>query len=414
MAEISTRPRIVYVFTSSLALRFLRGQFGYLRKAGYDVFIISSSGNDLKEVGELEGVHTITIPLAREISPTKDLMSLWYLWRAMRKLRPCITNVGTPKAGLLGGLAAFLTGVPCRIYNLYGLRLETTHGVKRQMLAFAERLACFCAHRVICVSESLRQEAVGLGLVNFDHTTVFTPGSCNGVDVPRFNITQGVQNPGCQLREKLGIPLFAPVVGFVGRFTRDKGIKELLEAFNSLKGLFPELRLLLVGDFEEGDPPPPEVTQRIRTDTNIVCSGFVPDSAPYYQVMNVLALPTYREGFPNVVLEAGAAGKPAVVSNATGAVDSVIDGETGLIVPIRDTVALTGALAKLLSNPSLARTMGQTARKRVIAEFQQERIWSGLLDEYHSLLKARGLPLPVIPLQSAVNVQAGRAEVASS
>jgi len=286
-------------------------------------------------------------------------------------------------------------------------------GAKRKVLYFMERLASLCAHRVICVSESLRRKAVSLGLVNFEQTKVFGSGSCNGIDVPWFAAYQTRRTEAGELRRELGIPQSAPVVGFVGRFTRDKGIAELLEAFSSLRRRLPELRLLLVGDVEESDPPPPGVMQRIKDDPNIVKPGFVGDAAPYYSLMDVLALPTHREGFPNVVLEAHASGKPAVVTSATGAIDSVIDGITGLIVPVRDTVALTDALAQLLSNPSLARTMGETAQKRVIAEFQQERIWSGLRNEYQELLTAKGLPGPITPIQAATTANTAQTEAAS-
>src|SRR5437667_1139559 len=324
MAETAARPRIVYILTSSLGIGFLRGQLAYLRAAGYDVTVVSSPGNELINARQLEGVQIVPIHIAREVSPLRDMISLWQLWRLMRRLRPSIANVGTPKAGLLAGLAAFLAAIPCRFYTLRGLRLETSTRMQRLLLLFAERVACGCAHRVICVSESLRTKAVALGLVSPQRTLVLGSGSSNGIDVLRFDLDQTEQRKVFELRSKLGVPPTAAVVGFVGRFTRDKGIAELVQAFLFLRERLPELRLLLVGDVEEGDPPPPNVLRRMKTDPGIVCTGFVEDPAPYYHLMKVLALPTYREGFPNVVLEANASGKPAVVTRATGAVDSVI------------------------------------------------------------------------------------------
>lgn len=414
MAKNLCPPRIAYVVTSSLALGFLRGQLGSLREAGYDVTIIASGGQELTRFAESEGVRAVAVPMAREISPIKDLISVGRLWRVMRRLQPYITNVGTPKAGLLGGLASLLAGVPCRLYILHGLRLETAKNLKRRMLMLAEQLACLCAHRVICVSESLRQRAANLGLVRADQTMVLGRGSCNGVDVSRFALDEAKLERAGRLRRELRIPDGVPVVGFVGRFTRDKGIAELLEAFDLLHARFPELRLLLVGGLDEADSPAPSVIERIKADSTIVNPGFVADMAPYYAIMDILALPTYREGFPYVVLEAQAAGKPAVVTAATGSVDSVVNGVTGIVVPVGDSTGLAGALAKLLENPSLATAMGEAGQRRALAEFQPERIWSGLLAEYQSLLKASGLPLPVTPRQSAANVQAARAEVASS
>jgi glycosyltransferase involved in cell wall biosynthesis len=396
----SGQPRIVYVLTASLAVRFLRGQLRYLREAGFDVTVIASWGEELATIPEAEGVRAISVPFSRGISLRKDLMSLWHLWRVMRRIRPTITSVGTPKAGLLGGLVAFFAGVPCRLYTLRGLRLQTVTGMRRRVLLFAERLACLSAHRIICVSNSLRQEAVALGLADSQKTVVLGSGSSNGVDVSRFDLDQAERQKAVELRSKLGIPPDAPVVGFVGRFTRDKGIDELLQAFSLLRERLPELRVLLVGDVEKGDLPSLDVLQKVKTDPNIVCPGFVADPALYYQIMDVLALPTRREGFPNAVLEANASGKPAVVTNATGAVDSVIDGVTGFIVPVGDSVALANALAKLLYDPCLAKSMGQTARDRAAAEFRQETIWAGMLGESRRLLVAKALPLPLAEVQA--------------
>lgn len=388
----SERPMIMYVLTSSLGVRFLRGQLRFVQEAGYDVTVISSAGDELKSISESESVRAIALPLAREISPLKDLISLWYLWRLMLRLRPSITNVGTPKAGLLGGLAAFLAAVPCRIYTLHGLRCETAKGIKGQLLMSAEKLACSCAHQVISVSASLRKKAISLGLVSSKRIKVIDSGSC-GVDLSRFAINQSNYAYASGLRRQLGIPQDAPVLGFVGRFTKDKGIAELLDAFTRLRIRFPSLRLLLVGDFEEGDPPSQKVREQIETDHNIVNTGFLPNAAPYYSIMDVLALPTHREGFPTVVLEAHASGKPVVVTCATGAIDAVTDGVTGLVVPIGQSTALAEAIARLLDNPSLARTMAQAGQKRVQSEFKQERIWSGLVSEYQRLLKEKGCPL---------------------
>jgi glycosyltransferase involved in cell wall biosynthesis len=413
MAEMVARPRILCVVTSSLGIGFLRGQLAYFCEAGYDVTVVSSPGNELNHAGQLEGVQIVPIQIAREVSPLRDLISLWQLWRLMRRLRPSITNVGTPKAGLLAGLAAFLAAIPCRFYTLRGLRLETAAGIQRLPLLFAERVACSCAHQVICVSESLRTKAVSLGLVSPQRILVLGSGSSNGIDVSRFDLDQTEQRNVCELRSKLGIPPAAPVVGFVGRFTRDKGIAELFQAFLLLRERLPELRLLLVGDVEEGDPPPSDVLKRMKTDPSIVCTGFIADPAHYYHLMDVLALPTYREGFPNVVLEASASGKPAVVTRVTGAVNSVIDGVTGFIVPVGEVIALADALERLLARPALAREMGENARKRVATEFKPERIWSGLLAEYQSLLQEKGLRPPTPSLRTTAPDHVAQTEASS-
>jgi len=292
---------------------------------------------------------------------------------------------------LLGGLAACLSSVPCRIYTLRGLRCETSKGIKRWALILSERLACGCSHRVICVSESLRLRALALGLVNPRRTVVLASGSSNGVDADRFAAIPERLLQAADLRNNLGIPAEVPVIGFVGRFTRDKGLCELIEAYLQLRHERPRLHLLLVGDFEEGDPLPSNVRKIIQCDSQIVHAGMVRDTAPYYHVMDILALPTYREGFPNAASEAHAAGKPVVGTRATGVVDAVIDGVNGVLVPVGDSEALAKGFDLLLKDKELAAAMGSAGRERVRREFRQERIWEALAQEYIRLLEARGL-----------------------
>ena len=333
-----------------------------------------------------EGASVIGVPMNREISPFADLISIWRLWRVLRRMRPEITNSGNPKAGLLGGLAAVLARVPCRIYALHGLRLETTTGMKRWILVWTEKIACRCAHRVICDSPSLRQRAIDLGLVESAKALVFT---CHGVEIERYvESTENLARVQA-LRRELNLPESSLVIGFVGRLTRDKGIPELLDAFWELRKDFPELRLLLVGEFEDGDPVPLDVRTRIESDPLIVRPGLVADTSAYYHLMDVLALPTWREGFGLVNIEAQAAGKPVVTTRATGAVDSVQDGKTGILVPVGDASALACALRSLLGDAGGRHAMGRSGQSWVRQEFSRDKILTALAHEYHSLLLDR-------------------------
>jgi glycosyltransferase involved in cell wall biosynthesis len=383
----------MYVVTSSLTVGLLRGQLDCLREMGFEVILVSAAGEELKKA-ERDGVRTMEVAMAREIAPWRDLRSLWMLLKLMRKLRPMIVNFSTPKAALLGGIAAWLTDVPCRIYTLRGLRCETTAGMKRRALMATERIACACAHRVICVSESLRQKAIELGVVDANLTVVLGGGSSNGVEVKRFAPTGEAQRRGEEIRSELGIPLDAPVVGFVGRLTKDKGIAELVDAFLALRSEFPELRLLLVGEPEAGDPLPAQTRKLLESMPGIVRTGFLGDPAGHYQAMDVLALPTYREGFPTVALEASAAGKPVIMARATGAVDAVIDGVTGILVPVGDSHALASALELVIRDRNLAAAFASAGRERVLREFQQETVWDALAEEYLQLLQVKGLTVP--------------------
>jgi len=372
----------------------MQGQLAFLRESGFEVMVITSPGKELEAAGRSERIETLAVPMAREVSLGSDLKSLVRLYQVIRRLRPSVTNVGTPKAGLLAGIAAWLAKVPCRFYTLRGLRCETATGSRRLILLLAERIACLCAHKVICVSESLRQRAVALGIVQLHRTLILGSGSSNGVNASRYSQAPLGLNHASEMRQELKIPLEAEVVGFVGRLTRDKGIVELVKAFSRLCEASAVVWLLLVGDFEDGDQLPHDIRRTIETNPKIIRTGFVPEATVYYHLMDVLALPTYREGFPNAILEAHAAGKPVVATRATGVVDAVIDGVTGVLVPVGDATTLAQDLESLLMNKDSAAAMGSAGRERVWREFQQERIWGALAREYSQLLGARGLPRP--------------------
>jgi lipopolysaccharide/colanic/teichoic acid biosynthesis glycosyltransferase len=348
--------------------------------------MVSSPGPGLERMAAEEKVKTYAVPMCREISLLSDLRSLYQLWKILKRVRPTITNFGTPKAGLLGGIASVMAGVPHRIYTLHGLRLETTSGIKRFILTQAERIACGCAKEVIAVSPSLRKQAIELRLVDSAKCLVLGSGTSNGIAVGRFRLAAEDHERTSALRRALAIPANAPVIGFVGRFTRDKGIVELIAAYDILKQQFGELRLLLVGEFETGDPVPQSVRERIERDPFIVRPGFVADTAPYYPVMDVLVLPTYREGLPGVPLEAAAAARPVVATNATGAIDSVLDGETGMIIPVADVNALVTALEKLLLNPELRRRMGLAGQDWVTREFDHGVVLDRIVEKYQQAL----------------------------
>ena len=413
--KISVEPspiRVVNIVTSSLTVRFLEGQPEYFKKKGLEVILMSSPGEELSKA-QYDGVQTVAVPMAREISPWSDLVSLWRTWRVLWRLRPAITNVATPKAGLLGGIAAWLCRIPIRYYTLLGLRCETTVGLKRKLLLLTERVACLCAHRVICVSESLKQKAIDLGVVDEGRTIVLGSGGFRGVDEKRFAPTAEALRQACQLRQDLGIPQEAPVVGFVGRLTRDKGIAELVDAYSRLRTRFPKLRLLLVGDLEEADPLPLETLSVIQRDPQIIRSGFVKDPIPYYRILDVLAFPTHREGFGNAAMEAHAVGKPVVATWVTGIVDSVIDGVTGILVPVGDVDALAGALELVLADQSLAAALGSAGRERALREFRQERIWEAIVQEYSQQLRDKGLPVPSAAAWTVVRATVPTAQVVS-
>jgi glycosyltransferase involved in cell wall biosynthesis len=279
-------------------------------------------------------------------------------------------------------MAAKLVGVPTRIYMLRGLKLERSTGLKHKILIAAERLASACAQVVLCNSQSMRAEAVTLGLAPETKLRLLGEGSSNGVDVERFS-------PGLsEVRARLGLPPEALVVGFVGRLTDHKGLPELMEAFEAILTAEPEAYLLLVGWFDAAeDALRADMRARIGDHSRILCTGYVADTAPYYRAMDLLVLPTWREGFPNVVLEAAATGLPVITTIATGSRDSVVPEVTGLLIPPGYPEAISEAVLKLLRDPERRRRMGEAARLWVTEHYADEHVL-GLITAFYKCLFA--------------------------
>ena len=386
----SLPPRLIHVTTVAASLwGLLSGQIAFMKSRGLDVRGIASPGPLLDEAAQREGMPVCAINMARRIEPLNDLISLWRLWRQLRRWRPAIVHSHTPKGGLLGMLAAAAARSPLRIYHLRGLPLETAVGWRRHLFRFTEWLACRAAHQVFCISESLRQEALRANLCPPDKIKVLHRGSGNGVDARhRFNPARFDRD---LVRRQLEIPSGVPVLGFVGRMARDKGIVDLTQSWEMLAAHRPDLHWIIIGDVDSRDPIPPKIHDRLRSDPRVHVLGFVRDVAPWYAAMDVCVLPTYREGFGNVLLEAAAMKLPVVATRVTGCIDAVIDGQTGILVAPRDAQSLAMAIARYLDDPKLRQRHGQAGRRRVLEDFRPGDIWSALYDEYRTLLRHRGI-----------------------
>jgi lipopolysaccharide/colanic/teichoic acid biosynthesis glycosyltransferase len=288
-------------------------------------------------------------------------------------------------------IAAFLAGVPGRLYTLHGLPLATASGLKRVLLRWTEKVSCLLAHRVVAVGPSLRRAALEETLASEAKIRVLGPGSINGVDAAgRFDPSSVPLARRIDFRDGWRIPRHARVVGYVGRLVRDKGLETLVGAWHALREEFPDLHLLVVGPFEPQDPLSPEVERILRDDPRIRLTGEIRDVREAYAVMDVVVLPSYREGFPLVPLEAAAMEIPVVATRVTGCVDAVEDGRTGTIVPPGEAAPLQQALRNYLLRASLRRAHGRAGRERVLSQFKPEQVWEGFRKEYDDLLRLRG------------------------
>lgn len=382
--------KLVYVVTAPVTVRsFLRGQLQFLRQHGFKITVISSPGPQLTEVAEQEGVSALPISMEREIALWQDLRSVGALTTSLQKLQPDIVNASTPKAGLLGMVAARLSNIPVRVYQLRGLRMETTTGMKRFLLSATERIASHSAHHVICNSYSLLNRYAELGLAPRHKLRVLGLGSSNGVDPGRFSFTPERYQDSLHIRNELGLTTEGFVFGFVGRLTRDKGVPELIEAFVQLNRKMPQTSLVLVGDYELGDPVDVATMQQIQQHPAIHHVGFVMDTAPYYHLMQVLVFPSHREGFPNAPLEAAMAAVPTVGFDTTGVRDAVQHEQTGLLVPAGSVEDLMNAMSKLAVDSQLRNRLGDNARRWAEENFNPQKVWQQWVDFYLDCLPHR-------------------------
>jgi glycosyltransferase involved in cell wall biosynthesis len=399
------RQRIVVATTvAKQAAWYMRGQLSFIRNKGFDVTLVTSAGGPAVKLAADEGIDHAPIEMSREISLLSDLRALWQICRLFRELRPTVVNAGTPKAALLVLLAAWICRVPCRVYTLRGLRYETARGPLRHVLKLTERFTGALAHMVVCVSPSIRSEALAQGLFEPSKTIVLGNGSSNGLDVERFQRTSALADSALEIRNRLGIPEAGTVAGFVGRVVGAKGITELVQAWDGLQAEFPLLHLLICGDFEPEDPLPTDIKTRLTSDARIHLVGHVVDTAPYYAMMDLLVLPTYREGFPNVIIEAAAMEVPAVATSVSGCTDAVVDGKTGILVPPYDAKALQEALRVYVTDPELRRSHARAGLERATGNFRRELIWQGLFDLYSNILQKNG----VLPTETLVQRELSR------
>jgi glycosyltransferase involved in cell wall biosynthesis len=389
----SSRVKLVLAVTIPLTLElFYRGQIKYLQSRGFEITAISAPGDALDRVAARDGIKVFPVKMYRRISPLADLIACYRMFRLFRRLRPDIVHSSTGKAGPLAMIAAFLAGTPVRIYSLRGIMMDRGSRWTRKLFAVMEWVTGRLADRVFAVSASVASIMTNAKLCPERKIVVPGFGSSNGVDATDlFNPEKIDKHEVKALRRRLGIPEDASVIGFVGRLVSQKGINELIKAWKSVNAEIPDYYLLLIGPEEEQDPISSEALDVIRSDPRIRLLDLVPNEEmpTHYALMNFLVLPTYSEGFPNVILEAAAMGLPSIASNVSGCVDAVVDGQTGVLVPAKNAEALGQAILAYAKNQGVAQAHGKAARERVLRDYRPELVWEAVADEYERLATGR-------------------------
>ena len=379
--------KIIYTSTVPLSLNlFYRGLLRELSQE-YKVIALSSPQPELTEVARREGVKTIAVPIRREIAPVNDLMALWRLIYVFRRERPQMVHSMTPKAGLLSMIAAWIACVPVRVHTFTGLVFPTSSGLLRQVLMLTDKMTCWCATHVIAEGEGVRNDLLHHGITK-KGVSVLGFGNVRGIDLDYYVLTPSVKEKAEEIRKRLCIADGAFTFVFVGRIVRDKGINELTEAFCRLCNEQNDICLLLVGDYEPTDPLSKYSQELIDRTPNIyITEEWIDDVRPWYAAADALVFPSYREGFPNVVIEAGAMGLPSIVTDINGSREIIIDGKNGVIIPSHDEDALYHAMKGMVMNPKKAKYMGEKARPLITSRYEQRFVRSKLKEFYYNILK---------------------------
>lgn len=356
--------------------------------AHFDVLAVSSPENMLEEVSIHEGVRTASVYMTRSITPAQDIKALWELYRLFKREKPAIVHTHTPKAGLLGMIASRLAGVPIRLHTVAGMPLMESKGVKKKILQRTEQLTYLCATKVYPNSRNLAKYICLHKFCKKNKLKVLGNGSSNGIDTDYFQSTPAIRSVADKLKKSLNLTEENFIFLFIGRLVRDKGIEELVEAFIQLKKNFIGIKLLLVGPYEQNlDPVSEKIKRTIERDPDIIHEGFQQDIRPYLSLSNVLTFPSYREGFPNVPMQAGCFDLPSIVTDINGCNEIIEHENNGLIIPVKDPEALRLAMQILMNDKGLYSKLKRNARKMIVERFDQNKFWNLLLDEYQSELK---------------------------
>ena len=356
---------------------FLGGQFNYFNRneKRYNFFVACSPSDHLRDLSEQYGFEGFELPINRAITPFEDAKSIIKLRKFILDNDIDIVIGHTPKGGMIAMMAGLLAGVEHKIYFRHGLVYETCKGLKKTLLKTIEKLSGRIANKVICVSNGIREKSISDKLNKNSKNVILGRGTCNGVDCNnKFNPLIINKNELGSLKDRLNVHRDYVVFGFVGRMVRDKGINELIEAWTKFSKKYHNVKLLLVGPIEERDPISDKSIDYIKNNDSIIHVGEVTDAAIYYALMDVFILPSYREGFPTVILEASSMELPIITTNATGCKEAIVEGESGIITLI-NAEAIYDSLEFFIKNFNKKKEFGKNGRQFIVENFEQTKVW---------------------------------------
>ncbi len=393
-SNFNQKPVLLRITTVPQSFRgFLQGQMKFLSH-WFDAHACSSPGWQLTEIGEKENVPIHEIKMERAPSIKNDLKSLMKMYQLMRKLKPAIVHTETPKAGLIGMVAAWMARVPVRIHTVAGLPWMEISGKKQKALMALEKFNYSFATQVYSNSNNLRQFLIDKHLIKSNRIGVIGNGTSNGINTSHYKNTPEIIEEGKNLRKSFGWTDDEVVMLFIGRLVKDKGIVELMEAFTNLYKNYPQIRLLLVGHAEpHRDPLPQKTLDAIEKHPAVKTPGYALDVRPWFAMADLLVFPSYREGFPNVPLQSGSQGVPMILTDINGCNEIVENEKNGLIIPTKNGLALEVAMKKFLDKPDFRKNMGINAQKLVYEKYGQENFWQELLKEYKRQLAEKGIAI---------------------
>jgi len=377
--------KIIRTSTQAISLNYLlKGQLLFLNQ-NYQVIGVSGEDHHLKEVRDREKIKTISIQMQRKISPLKDLISLYQLYLVFKKEKPLLVHSITPKAGLLTMIAGYLAKIPIRIHTFTGLIFPSKTGLLKQILILMDKILCSFATNIYPEGQGVKSDLVKYKITS-KPLKVLANGNVNGIDLEYYNPLLFTESDNLKLKSDLGITPLDFVFIFVGRLVGDKGINELIKAFNQISIEMVNVKLILVGTFEtELDPLKTETLATLKANKNILALGIQSDVRPYYSISNVLVFPSYREGFPNAVIQAGAMGLPSIVTNINGSNEIIIEGKNGTIIPVNNVNQLVISMKKMVQENEYRISLQQNSRAMITSRFEKSLVWEAILSEYKRL-----------------------------